>query len=178
MGSFLRISNLKFTTKKVEQKVRKKIFSIKKNAGKTWDETLYTPEPMQGILEDLEVKLVNPLVGIGLFATKPITRYTFIGEYLGLVRPRKLSFLSDSDYVFGYTIRDQATRWVVDAGKMGNTTRFINHSYEPNLIPSSWIQDGIGHIGFFAKKTIMENEQLTFDYGPYYWKKRSYPQSL
>jgi SET domain-containing protein len=178
VSEYQSIQELIFDSSKLEKKIRNRVLVCQDLTKKSWLESLLIPDPEDGCLNDLEVRYVNPSVGFGVFCSKDITRYSFVGEYLGFVRRRKLSFLSESDYVFGYNIRTKATSWVIDAEKMGNSTRFINHSYEPNLICSSWIKDGLSHVGFFAKRRILAHEQLTFDYGPSFWKKRPYPQTL
>ncbi len=65
---------------------------------------------------------------------------------------------------------------VVDAAKCGNFTRFINHSINPNLKASCRLAKFAGGsqiiIVFIAKRTIFENEPLSLDYGPGYWKSK------
>jgi len=136
----------------------------------------------EGLLKKKEVpyliKKVNPLVGYGVFAKETICELTYIGEYTGLVRKRKKRKDSLNDYVFGYVVGPQDTPWVIDAREKGNFTRFINHSYTPNLTSRWIIAEGISHIIFFANRLIQPGEQLTYDYGPYYWRKRSFPQAF
>ena len=143
-----------------------------------WACSLFEKELLQDRAVPLEIKKVNPLVGLGVYATKIIPELGFIGEYTGVVRKRQRRKDTLNDYVFGYVIGPHETPWVIDAEEKGNFTRFINHSYEPNLTSRWIISEGVGHIIFFANRTIMPGEQLTYDYGPNYWIKRSYPQDL
>lgn len=124
------------------------------------------------------IKKVNPLVGYGVFAASTILELAFIGEYTGVVRRRRFWDDSLNDYVFGYVIGPHDTPWVVDAREKGNFTRFINHSYDPNVTSKWIIVDGVGHIILFANRLIRAGEQLTYDYGPKYWQKRSFPQAF
>jgi SET domain-containing protein len=124
------------------------------------------------------IKKVNPLVGYGVFATSKISELSFIGEYTGVVRKRRFWGEFSNDYVFSYSIEPHDTPWVIDAREKGNFTRFINHSYEPNLTAKWIISGGVAHIILFANRLIYPGEQLTYDYGPKYWKKRSFPESF
>lgn len=46
----------------------------------------------------------------------------------------------------------------------GNTSRFINHSCDPNAETQKWTVNGELRIGFFSKRTILAGEEITFDY--------------
>jgi SET domain-containing protein len=121
---------------------------------------------------------VNPLVGFGVFATQSIPYLTYIGEYAGELRARKRKTDRSNNYIFGYMVGFFGTPWIIDASKKGNFTRFINHSFHPNVNSRGVIVDGLYHIIFFANRRIEKGEQLTYDYGPTYWNKRSYPQEF
>ncbi|GMR33624.1 hypothetical protein PMAYCL1PPCAC_03819, partial [Pristionchus mayeri] len=58
----------------------------------------------------------------------------------------------------------------VDATNMGNESRFINHSCEPNLVAMAVFVERHGEfyhrIALFARKNIAFGEELTFDYFP------------
>ena len=62
--------------------------------------------------------------------------------------------------------------------KKGNFTRFLNHSFKPNVSSRGMVIDNLYHVIFFANKKIEKDEQLTYDYGPTYWNTRPYPQEL
>ncbi len=176
------IKELEFSSnailKKIERRCRWKLWWNKYRSMNLWASQLFE-EPLRDQREAPHViKKVNPLVGYGVFATKVIPELAFVGEYTGVVRRRKLWKDSTNDYVFGYVIGPDDTPWVIDAREKGNFTRFINHSYEPNLTSKWIIVDNIAHIILFANQLIMPGEQLTYDYGPKYWRKRSFPQSF
>lgn len=160
--------------KRVEKRLRKASYA-KMNR---WAALLFEEALLEKKEIPHELKQVNPLVGLGVFATAPIPELSFVGEYTGVVRKRNRREDEKNDYVFGYVVGPKDTPWVIDAEKKGNFTRFINHSYEPNLTSRWLISKGVCHIIFFANRLIMKGEQLTYDYGPYYWRNRSFPQTL
>lgn len=53
---------------------------------------------------------------------------------------------------------------VIDACRMGNVGRFMNHSCEPNCETQKWVVKGDLRVGFFALRTIKAGEELTFNY--------------
>ena len=121
------------------------------------------------------VKWVDPLIGYGLFAGENIPQYSFIGEYTGVIRKRKSKSDRYNDYIFGYVVAIKDTPFVIDAKEKGNYTRFINHCDEPNLFSTWMISKGVCHVILFARHAISKGTQLTYDYGPNFWKKRSSP---
>ena len=69
-------------------------------------------------------------------------------------------FLGISNY---YQINLDRER-MIDSGRAGNLSRFMNHSCEPNCYTEIWEVNGDLRIGLFAKKIIETNTELTFDY--------------
>jgi hypothetical protein len=53
---------------------------------------------------------------------------------------------------------------VIDATKLGNVARFINHSCDPNCVTQVWTVKGLPRVGIFAKKDIEIGTELTYDY--------------
>lgn len=130
-------------------------------------------------IPDIVIRWINPTIGYGIFAARDLPELTFIGEYTGIVRRRKRTFGdSKNDYIFGYNIGPLETPYVIDAEKRGNFTRFINHSDDANLFSRWGIYDAMGHIFLFTKRLIKQGEQLTYEYGPHYWKRRPAPMLL
>ncbi len=176
------VESLEFSAEGILEKIKRrseKKLKWKKYAQMNLWASILFKKPL---LEQKEVKhlikKVNPLVGYGVFAETAIPELSYVGEYTGVVRKRRWREDSSNDYVFGYVIGPQGTPWVIDAKDKGNFTRFINHSYEPNVTSRWIIANGIGHVILFANRLILPGEQLTYDYGPTYWRKRSFPQSL
>lgn len=176
------IESLEFFSEKIFQKIKRlseRKLRWKKHAQVNRWAALLFEEPLVKKKEiSYVIKKVNPLVGHGVFATKAIGELSYVGEYAGIVRKRRRWKDSSNEYVFSYVIGPHDTVWVIDAKERGNFTRFINHSYEPNLTSKWIIVNNIAHVVFFANRLILPGEQLTYDYGPYYWRKRSYPEAL
>jgi SET domain-containing protein len=123
--------------------------------------------------EVLEIRWINRDIGYGVFAKKDLPEYTFIGEYTGLVRRRKLFGDHKNNYCFRYQIGPYLSRFVIDAKFKGNSTRMINHCDDPNAKPHSLItSDGIAHIIICTNRFIAKGEELTYDYGPEFWRRR------
>ena len=121
------------------------------------------------------VRWIDSVFGYGIFAAKDLPAFTYIGEYTGVVKRRKRRKNRLNDYVFSYDVCGQTTRWCIDAKKRGNLTRFLNHSDSPNLTSHWVIQGGISHIIFFTNQRIVKGTQLTYCYGPWYWRSRPKP---
>ncbi|KAF0933606.1 hypothetical protein E2562_018848 [Oryza meyeriana var. granulata] len=54
--------------------------------------------------------------------------------------------------------------FTIDATFKGNTSRFLNHSCDPNCKLEKWQVDGETRIGVFASRSIKVGEPLTYDY--------------
>lgn len=117
------------------------------------------------------IGFIDEEIGYGLFTKKILAKGSYIGEYAGLVSQPKLS--SDSKYMAHYPTRFFSMNpYVIDAKFIANLTRFINHSGTPNLEPGFILDRGLVHIGFFANRLILAQEELTLDYGKDYWSTR------
>ena len=53
---------------------------------------------------------------------------------------------------------------IIDPTQYGSIARFMNHSCDPNCITRKWTVLQETSVGIFAKKDILEDEELTFDY--------------
>lgn len=53
---------------------------------------------------------------------------------------------------------------IIDAGPMGNLSRFMNHSCNPNCETQKWTVSGEVRVGLFASRDIVAGEEITFDY--------------
>lgn len=138
-------------------------------------------------------KLPRPL-GYGIFLhpkAKPIPRGALIAPYSGVLGLEPQYDPDDSDYAFApladilltkdeQALFDPKRRYHprriyllnLDGQRMGNFTRFINHSYKPNIIihyqrvPKN--RFGLTpmplEVLYFAKKTIRPGEQLVVSY--------------
>lgn len=156
-------------------KVRKMMKSPSLSKEARWLEAYYGEECDQYRESHICLKYIHPLIGHGVFAQQDISAYSLVGEYTGTVRKRQSRRDRDNSYIFSYVNCGKHTPYIIDAEKNGNFTRFINHSEKPNLY-SKWImKDSICHIVLIANQPISKGSQLTYDYGPQYWKHRPKP---
>lgn len=147
-------------------------------AENNWFLALYEEEFRKKMAPKIEVRWINHRLGYGIFAIETIPSMTYVGEYAGLVRKRKGRRDRFNDYAFGYTIARKNTKFMIDAKEQGNLMRFVNHSDEPNTTSHWLIVDNLCHMAFFTNKAITAGHQLTYDYGPYYWRSRSDPKLI
>lgn len=106
--------------------------------------------------------------GCGLRARSDMTPGTFIMEYVGEVfdtrefKRRRKEYARDmhGHFYFMALKSDQ----LIDATNMGNISRFINHSCDPNAETQKWTVNGELRIGFFSKTFIEAGEEINFDY--------------
>jgi uncharacterized protein len=100
--------------------------------------------------------------GLGMFATRPITRAAYIATYRG----RRIS-TEEADrreargarYMF-----ELNSRWTIDGAPRWNLARYINHSCKPNARPVG----RKGGIVIVTLRRIEPGEEITYDYGKEY----------
>ena len=124
------------------------------------------------------IRWINPYLGYGVFAAQDIPALCYIGEYIGVIRKRRFRKYRFNDYVFGYVAADRDVPYIIDAKEEGNFSRFINHGDEPNLTSRWVVKEGLTHIILFANTLILKDRQLTYDYGPHYWRSRTAPSLI
>jgi len=113
----------------------------------------------------------------GLFATTQIDKDKLLGEYSGLMRYKNPD--SESDYI---AQTDDATAWWVDAEKVGNEFRYMNHfegtlgacEKEDTVVsgPNAqlrWVYR-TARVEVWTLATILPDEEIVIDYGPGYYK--------
>ncbi|KAL5495686.1 hypothetical protein ACEPAI_1149 [Sanghuangporus weigelae] len=118
--------------------------------------------------------------GWGVFAGKKIQKGTYIGIYSGEILLQSESierglvynkigktYLFDIDF-WHIKTEDQDAKYTMDAFHVGNFTRFLNHSCDPNCkINAVYINDANVEkalLGIFALKDIDAGQELTFNY--------------
>lgn len=111
------------------------------------------------------------VAGFGLFAKDDIVSDIFVIEYTGEVvshveAERRGAFYDYKklSYLFDLNTEKGSTFQTVDATRIGNESRFINHSVTPNLKARNMMVNGIIRIGFFSSRKIRKGEELFFDY--------------
>lgn len=118
---------------------------------------------------------VNELVGIGLVAGQYIPRGTIIGEYIGAILkvvPIATGERVDNTYFAPYGVDEVpgSELFVIDAKKVGNPTRFINHSDENSNTVWVPVFDGQKfRLIVVATKAIRTGKQILLKYRRSYW---------
>jgi len=157
------------------KKTEKRLRSPELRKMNAWTLALYR-EGMEHPKEELlYVRWIDQLLGYGVFAAQNIPALCYIGEYVGVIRKRRVRKNRFNDYIFGHVIAGKESSYVIDAKDQGNFSRFINHNDYPNLTSRWVVKDGLTHIILFSNKLILKDQQLTYDYGEYYWRSRATP---
>lgn len=157
------------------QKYRKKNFL---DHQQLWLGTYFQKEIISPILPSVYLRWIDEKLGWGIFAERDLKPMEFIGEYAGIVR-RKQRVDSKNSYCFQYAIVcDETTKYTIDAQNQGGIVRFINHSDSPNLMSALATHQDLCHVVLFVSRPIKKGEQISYNYGPDYWSKRSKPSSL
>jgi hypothetical protein len=142
-----------------------------------WFGTYYENEIVNGYIPNVFIKWIDYHKGYGLFALSNLKKDSFIGVYTGHVRKHKKRLDRKNGYCFEYqTLFSKKTPFTIDAKYGGNYTRFINHSFNPNLSLFLAYCKNIMHIILVTNRDIEKEEELTYDYGENYWKKREKPR--
>jgi hypothetical protein len=138
---------------------------------KTWMGIYFDKEMQQGVHSSVSIRFIDEEVGFGVFAEQRILSCSFVGEYTGIIQETTRKGMKNKKYCIHYAASQMGRRnFIIDAEKMGNFTRFINHSTNPNLSLQSVYWRGMPRMIFIALKEIEEGTQLTFDYGTFFWK--------
>ncbi|KAL2227281.1 histone-lysine N-methyltransferase, H3 lysine-9 specific SUVH5-like [Sesamum indicum] len=121
--------------------------------------------------------------GWGVRSRNYISSGSFICEYVGeLLRDKEAEQrIGNDEYLFDVSdgrdegesevlldFRTSDDGFAIDAARLGNVGRFINHSCSPNLYAQEVLYDHqdkrLPHIMFFANKNIPPLQELTYDY--------------
>ena len=112
------------------------------------------------IIANVSYKVKKSSAGLGLFATEPIKRGTWIIEYVGRVLHGKEMDPVNNKYLF-----ETSRVRMIDGSARSNTARYINHSCKPNCEPEIIG----GRVFIQAKRRIEPGEEITYDYGEEYF---------
>ena len=97
--------------------------------------------------------------GLGLFATEPIKKRTFIAEYKGRrLTTEQAEKLEARGNRYLYEIN---SRWTIDGSSRSNVARYANHSCRPNAKSHRTRSKVI----LRAIKAIKPGDEITYDYG-------------
>ncbi|MBA2728780.1 MAG: SET domain-containing protein-lysine N-methyltransferase, partial [Parachlamydiaceae bacterium] len=133
----------------------------------------FSSQLKSGHCANISIRWIDEQLEYGVFAETDMAAGTYIGEFTGAVRHLSRKHPTHNIYCFHYPTRFWSWNYyVIDALRMGNQMRFINHSDRPNLQPLCLCERRLLHIVFIAKVAIKAGEQLTYDYGQDFWKTR------
>ncbi|MCB1136684.1 MAG: SET domain-containing protein-lysine N-methyltransferase [Chlamydiia bacterium] len=131
----------------------------------------YLRDIWDAVVAPVEVRWISQDIGRGLFALEAIEANQFVLCYSGELRRLYRSFPDQNDYCLHYPSRWEPFHvWIVDAQERAGFGRYINHSDCPNLELESVVDRGLLFFFFLAKRPISAGEELTFDYGPNFWR--------
>ena len=98
----------------------------------------------------------------------------YVGCYVGESLTKAQADTRERNYIdCGLTISHlvfyeaKSTTYAVDATRMGNAMRFINHSCDPNLEAKTVFTRGMHqppHLAFFCRKDVLVGTELTWKY--------------
>lgn len=141
----------------------------------------FTDAIKTGYEAPLYVKYVNAKLGYGAFADAPIKEHDIVGEYTGqlidqetavqLPQEKTSYLMASGNFYPGYNYPEEL---YIDAAKAGNFTRFVNHSYDPNVKTKVVYDGALWHVLFIAAKKVEQDKQLLVNYGPGYWQMRGF----
>lgn len=177
------LSKLRFDSHKSQEKIQNLTAKAARkdwiSARQKWLGHYYAHSLHHEVHLDLTIGWINDKVGYGVWTNIDLPAHAYIGEYAGILRKRRFFGRWKNRYCFDYNVGEgRESGFVIDAQDAGNHTRFINHSFEPNIEPASIYCDGLFRVILFAPKGIPAGTQLCYDYGEDYWKKRSPPVQL
>lgn len=125
------------------------------------NKTIQTSHP-----HSIEV-FITPDKGWGIKAKRNIERESFIIEYVGEIinefehKTRMQTKYSKDAHHYGMYLE---SGFVIDARDMGNISRFINHSCDPNCYVQKWFVKRLPCLAIFALRSIPAGEELTINY--------------
>lgn len=105
----------------------------------------------------------SPIAGKGLFAERRIRRGQYIGQYVGeLIGGGEASRRYPGSCAVRHwcLLYEIARNICIDAGVGGNATRYLNHSWTPNV---EMVQHKY-QVHFYAIKNIQPGTEITLDY--------------
>lgn len=115
---------------------------------------------------NIALRWVGPAVGLGTYALQGLPRASVLGEYVG-----ELVSGGDVDTPYMLTVLDDAGAdgVFIDSLRVGEWTRFINHSCRANTyFATRRVGDGV-RVVVVTEREVKEGEEVTVDYGEGYW---------
>jgi SET domain-containing protein len=100
--------------------------------------------------------------GLGLFANTDFKKGELVIEYVG----EKITD-AEAQRRGGLYLFELNNDWTIDGKARSNIARYINHSCIPNCYPE--LDENEERIFIYAKRSIKSGEELTYNYGKYYY---------
>lgn len=177
------LPGLRFDTEKTQERLKSLAAKASRkdwiSARQKWLGHYYGQSLQHEVHLDLTIAWIDEKIGYGVWTNVDLPAHAYIGEYAGILRKRRFFGRWKNRYCFDYNVGEgRESGYVIDAQDAGNHTRFINHSFRPNVEPASIYCDGLFHVILYAPRAIPAGSQLSYDYGEDYWKKRSGPLPL
>lgn len=127
-------------------------------------------ESTQKLGKGLKVFYTGEQRGWGLKTEIRLKAGIFLIDYRGEIISRETCYkrvVNDYRGMTSFYFLDYDGSDVIDAGKKGNCSRFINHSCEPNLRVERFKLSGLEEyqIGLFTLRDIEIDEELSYNYG-------------
>ena len=177
---FFYLPKISFASSRDEKEVKKKgLFQLKNHKVCNKSQKLgkkYINLIENAYISKVSIRRLSENLGYGLFLEENLDAGSYVGEYTGIVRKNDRRYFEPlNNYCYEYPVLDSIGRsYVIDATQ-GNLTRFINHSYQPNLQPIYVFHEGFYHVIFITLHPIKKGSQLCFNYGKNYWYLRGNP---
>ncbi len=108
------------------------------------------------------VKVKRSSAGLGLFAGTTFEKGELVIEYIGETISEEEANKRGGKYLF--ELNDS---WTIDGKGRENIARYINHSCKPNCYPE--LNEDETKVFIYAKRKIAPDEELTYNYGNYYF---------
>jgi len=109
-----------------------------------------------------KVKVKRSSAGLGLFATETFEKGELVIEYIGETISEAEANKRGGKYLF-----ELNDNWTIDGKGRENIARYINHSCKPNCYPE--LSEDETQVFIYAKRKINPEEELTYNYGSYYF---------
>ncbi len=128
------------------------------------------------------LKYISKKVGYGIYAAADIEKGQLIGEYAGIIYDEQTykRVPRNANYCWNLPPPSRiknAKYYYVDSIHYCNFTRFINHSYRPNVVPVHIFTSEGPRMLYVAARDIEKDEQILVNYGQGYWRGRE-PEEL
>lgn len=143
-----------------------------------WLGSYFRTEILTFPFPDVVIRYIDPVLGWGVFAARDFKKMEFISEYTGKLRRRRRLDRKNA-YCFEYiSAPGYATPYTIDSRDQGGVGRYINHSFNPNLLSTLATVEWVSHVIFVTNQPVAKGTQLCYDYGPDYWACRTAPQTI